>query len=361
MLFLFIVFICSTSPHFAQLTSGFDPKEYEQVLGVFAHSEVDSAFFEGIPKPEQVRMIYESPTVGLENKWYLWVNENEKSAILNIRGTTPNPNSWLANFYAAMIPAKGKMKIRNDYTFDYVFSEDPKAAVHVGWTLSAGALSETLLPIIDSLANEGYLDFTISGHSQGGAISYLISANLKQLNRAMRWKEPLRIKTYISAGPKPGNLFFAYDFEFMNAGGWAFNVVNAADWVPEVPFSIQTVNDFSTTNPFSDASGFIKSQKFPKRLVFKKVYNKLAKPSRKALKNYQKFLGKYAGKQVSSSLMEFESPDFFESNYYTRAGNFIVLHPDSEYQEKYPEDPDKLFQHHMLQAYYFLFKKQYPD
>ena len=24
-------------------------------------------------------------------------------------------------------------------------------------------------------------------------------------------------------------------------GGWAFNVVNAADWVPEVPFSIQTI------------------------------------------------------------------------------------------------------------------------
>ena len=51
----------------------------------------------------------------------------------------------------------------------------------------------------------------------------------------------LNIKTYCSAAPKPGNLFYAYDFEHITEGGWAFNVVNSADWVPELPSTTQTV------------------------------------------------------------------------------------------------------------------------
>ncbi len=81
-------------------------------------------------------------------------------------------------------------------------------------------------------------------------------------------------------------------------GDWAFNMVNAVDWVSEVPFSIQTVNDFSETNPFSDTSYFIKKQKFPKNIVFKKIYNKLDKPTKKSQTNFEKYLGKMVGKQV---------------------------------------------------------------
>lgn len=360
-LLVFFILLASIPEGVCQLKSGFDAKEYLNILGIFAYSGKDSVFSKGIPEPNDVKMIYESPTVGLQNKWYLWVNESEKTVIINIRGTIPDPNSWLENFYAAMIPAKGQIKLNPNYTFDYEFSEDPKAAVHVGWTLATGALMETILPKLDGLMREGYDNVLITGHSQGGAIGYLVSSYLHTLQRENRWGKKVQIKTILSAAPKPGNLFFAYDYERMNQGGWAFNVVNAADWVPEVPFSIQTVNDFSTTNPFSDVSGFIKSQKFPKNLIFKKVYNKLNKPTKKAQKNFEKYLGKYAGKEVVKQLPAFEHPDFYQSNHYTRTGNFVILYPDQEYNQTYIYAPEKLFQHHMLQPYLMLLKKQFPE
>ena len=353
----FFIFSIAT----AQLKPGFEPNEYEEILGVYAHSITDSVFSKGIPKPKTFVMESESPTVGLENKWYLWVNEEKKIALFSIRGTVPNPTSWLANFYAAMIPAKGKMKFRSDYTFDYSFSDDPKAFVHVGWTLATGALAESLLPKMNELTAQGYGDFIITGHSQGGAITYLVAAMLMEMNDAGVWGEKLRIKTYASAAPKPGNLFFAYDYEHRTMGGWAFNVVNAADWVPEVPFSIQTVNDFNNTNPFSDVSGFMKQQKFPKNLVFKKIYNNLDKPTKRSQQNFEKYLGKMVGKQVLKTIPEFEAPPYLKSNHYARAGTFIVLQPNEAYKSRFPDLKEKIFQHHMLQPYYFLFKNQFPS
>lgn len=344
---------------FSQLKPGFSPSEYRDFLGITAASIPDTSFTNGIPQNPALRKIYDSPIVGLENKWFLWVNEKDKTAWLTIRGTANNQTSWLANFYAAMIPAKGSLKIRDDYQFEYNFSENPKAAVHVGWTLSTGALAETLVPKMDSLYASGYRDFVISGHSQGGAISYLMTSHLNQLNSAGRWPEPIRLKTYCSAGPKPGNLFYAYEYEFQTQGDWAFNVVNAADWVPEVPFSVQTIQDFNSTNPFSDASDFIKKQKFPQRLVFRRVYNKLNKPTRSAQKNFEKYLGLYAGKQVKKTLPEYEAPEFYASNHFTRTGNFIVLLPDEKYWEVYPDEKEKVFKHHGLRPYYFLLQRQF--
>ncbi len=200
-----------------RMQPGFDSKEYLKILGIFAFSANDTAFSKGIPKPEGVSKIYESPTVGLENKWYLWVDEVNKISYLNIRGTIPNPTSWLENFYSAMIPASGQMRIRSDYTFQYTFAKEPKAAVHVGWTLATGALAETLVPKVDSLVQAGYKDFVVTGHSQGGAITYLMNAHLQNLKQSGRWDPEISFKTYSSAAPKPGNLFFAYHYENMTA------------------------------------------------------------------------------------------------------------------------------------------------
>jgi pimeloyl-ACP methyl ester carboxylesterase len=355
-----ILTVLFASQAFAQLKPGFEAEEYLQLLGVFTHGLPDSTKV-GIPSPKDLEKIYDSPVVGLENKWSLWVQESEKIAVIAIRGTVQSPTSWLANFYAAMIPASGSMKIRDDYTFKYDFAKNPKAAVHVGWTFATAALSETMTPKIDSLIANGYQDFIIAGHSQGGAIAYLVSAMLNIKIQSGSLPAKIRVKTYCSAAPKPGNLYFAYDYEYMNQGGWAFNVVNASDWVPEVPFSVQTVDDFNSTNPFSDVSGIIKAQKFPRNLILKKVYKKLDKPTKKSTKNFQKFLGKYAGKQVLKLYPDYESPAFFPSNHFVRVGNFIVLLPDEEYKIKYPDEEGRIFKHHMFNPYYFLFKKQYLD
>jgi len=181
---ILIAFLFLAGNSFGQLKPKFEPNEYKEILGVYAHSITDTVFSKGIPKPTTLRVESESPTVGLENKWHLWVNESEKIAVFSIRGTVPNPTSWLVNFYSAMIPTQGKMKFQTDYMFDYSFSKDPKAFVHVGWTLSTGALAESLLPIMTELTERGFRDFIVTGHSQGGAISYLVAAMLMKMNEA---------------------------------------------------------------------------------------------------------------------------------------------------------------------------------
>ncbi len=110
----------------------------------------------------------------------------------------------------------------------------------------------------------------------------------------------IRFKTYCSAGPKPGNLYFAYDYENITAGGWAYNVVNSADWVPDVPFTVQTVDDFTAVNPFTNAKTMIKKQKFPKNLVLKHIYNQLSKPSKKPSAGISVILVKWFQNQLPS-------------------------------------------------------------
>ncbi len=182
---------------------------------------------------------------------------------------------------------------------------------------------------MDSLHEKGVPDFVIVGHSQGGAIAFLLTSYLHYLKMEGRLPSDLRIKTYCSAGPKPGNLYFAYTYETLTQGGWAYNVVNSADWVPEVPFSIQTVNDFNPTNPFVNVDDVIKAQKFPKNIALRHLYNKLDKPTRRAQKNYQKYLGKMTSTLVQKSLPEYQSPEYYRSNHYVRTGNTIVLMADA--------------------------------
>jgi predicted esterase len=50
----------------------------------------------------------------------------------------------------------------------------------------------------------------IMGHSQGGAIAYLLTAHLLSLQKENKIPSEIVFKTYCSAAPKPGNLHFAY-------------------------------------------------------------------------------------------------------------------------------------------------------
>ncbi|HEY8398799.1 MAG TPA: lipase family protein, partial [Flavihumibacter sp.] len=227
-------------------------------------------------------------------------------------------------------------------------------AVHVGWLLSTAYLSRDILPKLDSTYAAGTRNILIVGHSQGGAIGFLITAHLYSLQKSGRLPADIRFKTYCSAGPKPGNLYFAYDYEVMTYGGWAFNVVNSADWVPEVPLSIQTVQDFSPTNPFTNAKDVIRKLPFSRRVVLKYVYNKLSKPSIRAQRNYQKYLGKHTSKMVAKRLTEYQSPDFYNSNHYVRTGTTIVLKGDAAYYERWPDDGSNVFIHHYHVPYLYL-------
>lgn len=356
---LYFIFSASLQGWPQQLKSGFDKQEYVELLkvnGMFMDSNILRS---NIPAPVHSKFLYRSPVVGLENCWELYLR-NDGVAIISIRGTTASKESWIANFYSAMVPAAGTLHLSKSDAFKYHLADNPKAAVHVGWLLSTAYLSKTIVPKIDSLYKSGTRDFIIVGHSQGGAISYLVTAYLYNLQKENRLAKDIRFKTYCSAGPKPGNLYFAYDYEHITNGGWAYNVVNTADWVPETPVTIQTLNDFNKTNLFASAPTLIRKQKFPVNWIGKYVFNRLSKPGLKAQRVYEKYLGRYVSKQVLKQLPELIIPDYYHSTDFVRTGNYILLYADSTYYQKFPDSEKNVFIHHMFLPYLYL-AERLPD
>jgi hypothetical protein len=343
--------------HSQSLQPGFDKEEYIQMMFISTRSTADSTYYNQFPEPYNFTMAYQSPTIGLDNLWQLWLNPEDKVAAVSLRGTTENPESWLENFYAAMVPAHGEVWLDNAQRFSYRLSENPQAAVHVGWLLGMAMLSYDILPRIEELCQQDFRDIIVVGHSQGGALAYLLTAHLYNLRKRGLLPFDLRIKTYCSAAPKPGNLYFAHEYEAMTQEGWAYNVVNAADWVPETPISIQTLDDFNPTNPFLHAKSIFKQQKFPRDVALRYVYNQLNKPTRKARKNYQKYLGRQTEKMVVKQIPGLKIPAYYPSNHYVRTGSIIVLLPDEGYREAFPEDPGKIFNHHFHRPYLYLAEK----
>lgn len=354
-LWLSILFFISTFGWAQQLNPGFNKQEYLDLLSITAHFG-DSSYQVNFPPPPEYTLAYSSSIMGLDNKWELYTKGNDL-AVISLRGTTEKSESWLANLYAAMVPASGELKISQEETFSYHLADNPKAAVHVGWLVSTAFLAKDILPKIDSSYQAGIKDMLITGHSQGGAIAYLLTAHLYSLQEQGLLPADIRFKTYCSAGPKPGNLYFAYDYEAKTQNGWAFNVVNSADWVPEVPVSIQTVDDFNDVNPFQNIGKVIKKQKLVARVAMKHAYNKLYKPTRRARKNYQKILGEITSKSVGKAIPGFVAPEYYQSNDYVRTGTTIVLQADQDYYQLFPDDAEKIFMHHLHQPYLYLAEK----
>jgi hypothetical protein len=352
-----LLLVCfSVLLHAENLKPGFDKSEYAELLKISARQVNIPMDQVKAPAPEKFRFVYRSPEIGLSNQWDLWVS-TDSMAVISIRGTAANMTSWLANFYAAMVPAKGSLTVSDQYQFEYNLTDDPKAAVHTGWLVATAFLVKDILPKIDSLYNLGTKNIFIMGHSQGGAISYLLTSHLWGLRATGKIPADLNFKTYCSAAPKPGNLYYAYHFENMTQEGWAFNVVNAADWVPEMPVTIQTVKDYNNVNPFVNAMPAIKKQKLWQRIILKKVYKKLSKPPRKSQEDYQRYLGDRLFMLIKKQLPGFVKPEYFASTNYVRTGKTIVLMPDEEYRTKFPDNNNNIFMHHFFEPYFFLLKK----
>lgn len=341
---------------FAQLKTGYDFDESMELIKVnfrFA----DSVEFPDFPAPQRFKHEYRSPVVGFDNCWDFWKDANG-TGLISIRGTTGSLPSWGSNFYSMLVPATGTMKLTENDTFSYHLANDPAAAVHVGWLYSTGMLMKDILPKIDTFLLNGGTDLLITGHSQGGAIAYLVTAHLWSLRASGRLPQTLRLKTYCSAAPKPGNLRFAYSYESMTFPGWAFNTVNAADWVPETPFSIQTVNDFAQTNPFSEAKQLMKGIKIPVRWVLKHAYNKMDRPTRKSQQRFEKYLGRKLGKIMQKSAPGFEPPEYLNENAFARCGIMVSLVPDEGYFALYPNyAKENKFLHHSIQPYLYLMEQ----
>ncbi|HXB96011.1 MAG TPA: hypothetical protein VNU70_12665 [Puia sp.] len=340
------------------LHPGFEAREYLELLGLSFHSAATSDTVFGGSRGHYT-MQYRSPEVGMRNRWDLWLRDDRHVAVINIRGTVNDKLSWLENFYAAMAPATGSVQLGDSLHFDYRLSADDKAMVHVGWLLGLAYLAPTMLGQIRQAYAAGVREMIIFGHSQGAALAFLTRSYLYYLQQKGELPPDIVFKTYCSAAPKPGNLFYAYDFDFITRGGWAFTIVNAADWVPETPFTIQTPDDLNPVNPFGHIDKALQKQAFFVRLYIKGKYNKLQRRTRKAQKVFRTTLGNDVFKAVKQSLPGLREPDYSNGSNYQRAGVPIVLEPDSAYYKVFPNDPQHIFQHHLSEAYTWLMMKYY--
>lgn len=354
-LFLFWTFTyCLFSLSAQNLKPGFDKEEYIELLKITAQTNqsknLSPSFY-----PEKFVLEYASEEMGFDNCWTLWTYKNEV-AVIAIRGTIETSVSWVANMYAAMVPAKGEIELDSNYTFKYELAENPKAAVHVGWLVATGFLSRDILSKIDSCYKSGIKDFYITGHSQGGAISFLMTSHLRNLQNKGELPADIMFKTYCSAGPKPGNTFYAYEYGAQTQDGWAYNVVNENDCVPMLPFSIQTFNDLIQDSPYGSLSDFVKNQDLPHKAIFLFIAKQLEDPSYKAIDAYRKFLGVKMEELVKRQFADYKAIEYSESFNYVRAGNQYVLKGTELYYEHFALTAENIALHHSPTAYYFLLK-----
>ncbi|MGE7773130.1 lipase family protein [Chitinophaga sp. NPDC101104] len=336
----------------AQLKAGFDANEYKDLLNL--HFDGDTS--KSVNHPPAYRLLYTSPEVGFYNKWMMW-ERADGIDVIQVRGTIGKLESWLANFYAAMIPAKGTLRLNDSTTWDYQLAADTmKAYVHVGWTAAVGFMSADIISHIKERYARGTRQFIVTGHSQGGAIAFLLRSYLEYHPGLPK---DIIYKTYASAAPKPGNLFYAYDFENITRDGWGFRVVNSDDWVPETPLSLQTVEDYNMPNPFMNVKGELKKQKFFVRLYGNLIYNRLTRTTNRSVRRFRKTLGNGVFKLAKRHLPEMQQPNYVFSNNYMTCGTPIVLMTDAEYHKKFPFNGKNIFVHHMMEPYLWLLNKHY--
>jgi hypothetical protein len=350
------------SPQFSQaqvMQPGFDPGEYADLLqlnfvamGDSLHVGDDYTMNKGVYKK-----IFRSPEVGLYNKVEIYL-QNGNTAVISLRGTVAKAESWMENFYFAMSKATGRLRLNDSTLFEYRLAADTQAFVHTGWLLGLAHLAPFINAQLKSLLDSGITNVIVMGHSQGGALAFLTTSYI--------WYKyapaypTLKIKTYASAAPKPGNLYYAYDFDHITGIGYGYRIVNSADWVPETPVSIQTVNDFNEVNPVTEAPKILKKQKFAIRTALMHVYNRLDKTSYKSMKKYRKYTGEFIYKRVKKTLPQFEEPVYPYSMNYMTAGAPVILVGDSKYQEQFKFDGKDIFIHHMLKPYMYLLNQQFP-
>ncbi|RYZ21790.1 MAG: lipase family protein [Chitinophagaceae bacterium] len=356
LLFFLPLWICAQAP----LRPGFDAGEYADVLALNFGRYDSLVKAEG--RPGGFRRIYVSRVTGLDNRWTAWQHNESRTVVLGVRGTVASNKSWLANIYSEMQPAAGVVQLNDSTRVPYRLAAGEGAAVHTGWLIALCSMTGDIERKIRELYDKGARNFIISGHSQGAAIAFLLRSYLHYRTLEGALPADITYKTYCSAAPKPGNLVYAYDFDYINRGGWAHTVVNAADWVPETPLSLQQIRDLNPVNPLVNLKSALRRQKLPVRVYGNMVYNKLTRSGRKAVAKYQKFLGKRVGKEVRKIFPQLQLPGTHPGLDYMRAGSPVVLMPDTAYTARFPFDashPQGVWVHHSFEAYYFLLRKDW--
>ena len=281
-------------------------------------------------------------SVAMDNAWSIIKTKN--SGIVTFRGTTSEQISWMENFYSAMIPATGNATLPNGKCVNYTFANDERAGIQAGWSLAILIMAPEIINEIKKLNNDGIYHIYIAGHSQGGALSLLFRAYLEHLPKGVLSKKN-KYKTYAFAAPKPGNRFFAYEYnKIVNKNLSSFTFTNPYDWVPQLPFSVQSPNNITALNPFV-AFESSKDGSLIKRIAMHQIYNSMKHPIVKSQKSLNKNLGDRVSKVIKKNIGEFRLPDYLLDAAYFPVGINIVL--EKYIPNRNPENNSDVFwQHH---------------
>lgn len=341
-----------------KLKPGFDAREFLDVLHLeWAHQD-SSSRYKPQSLPSRYKRLHRSPEVGLNNKFDFWLRE-DSVGIICLRYTVGG-TSWLENFYSGMIRAEGALQLNDSTLFRYKFANDNKALVHHGWAIGIGHLAPLVTQTINEYYRVGVKEFIIVGHSQGAALAFLLRSYLQYAPDSVMPKD-ISYKVYGSAAPKPGNLFYSYDFDLITRNGWAYRIVNTNDWVPETPFSVQTIGDLHPTNPFSKRRELMNRRvKNPLiRLYVNHAVKDMEGAAQKTNRKYKKYLTKRMGRFINRSLVQYRHPHIENSNFYMPTAIPIILQPNSAYDEKFKYDGKNVFLHHMFEPYIYLTELHY--
>ncbi|TVR41136.1 MAG: hypothetical protein EA392_02335 [Cryomorphaceae bacterium] len=299
----------------AQIEAGFRPDEARDLIALCN----SFTFLKEVGSDEEIipssyRRTYDSRSIGMDNRFQVY--RADKHAAIVIRGTTANPSSWMANIYAAMIPAQGAITV-DGTPIPYRFAEDEKAAVHSGYALGVALMSQSVIGQILQLNRDGIYDILITGHSQGGSLATMLRAYLENLP-AGTIDDRNRFKTYAFAGPMVGNQAFATEYNYrFSRTQTSFSVVNPDDMVPNFPGGTG-----DGVNPINLFTGRSNSNDFRSMFVaalFQQFSDSLAVMANK--------MGATLLQQLRSSVGNIEMPDALDSYQYTTTGTRIEIDP----------------------------------
>jgi hypothetical protein len=199
--------------------------------------------------------------------------DKPKIYALAIRGTVMSSNpSVKEDALSTTIAANYGIELPVGSYLPVSFADLPRAEVHAGFAYGAfSALFDGTYGILTNLKKYGVepgseiiitdgiltnlkkygvepgSEIIITGHSQGAAMATLIHAFFHYAMRDKRFglgDMNYALKSYVFAQPKPGNNQFSMDFaEIASSRNNAFVLNNTLDSVPQVPLTLQTIDD----------------------------------------------------------------------------------------------------------------------
>ncbi|WP_224369547.1 lipase family protein [Hyalangium versicolor] len=235
-------------------TPGFNVLEAQPLLAFCAQIEGTTPGLPPPPIPSNWSVVFDSQQFGpFDNRWQLWKNNTSgsKQYAVVIRGTVALTGSELEDALAVMIPASGTVSALG-YELSYSFAADTQAAVHVGFAM--GTFLTLLDPTVGILVNlvthvPSGSDVFITGHSQGAAMATLVRSFLQYSSLLGKFGFTYNYKSYVFAQPKPGNDHYGDDYNaIVSNTGMGFTVNNDQDWVPQVPFTFELLDDINKPN-----------------------------------------------------------------------------------------------------------------